>query len=103
MLYMDKGKLKKLRHLFWEYDFKELDPFEDEHLIMRKVLSYGGIDDLKTLMDIFGKKRIKEFLLKTKGRGINKKRLRFYEVFFDLPKKEVDSWLKDPLRKLWNR
>lgn len=100
---MDKEKLNKLSHLFWDYEFEELDLLKDEHLIMRKVLSHGGIDDLKILVDLFGKKRIKEFLLETRGRGIDKRRLRFYEAFFDLPRREVDSWIKDPLRKFWDK
>ncbi len=99
---MDR-KLKKLSHLFWEYEFKEIDSSKDEYLIMKKVLSYGGIEDLRTLLDIFGKEKIKGFLLRTKGKGIDKRRLRFYEVFFGLPKEEVDNWIKDPLRKLWNK
>jgi len=100
---MKHNEFKKLKHFFWEYDLKELDPIADEYLILKKVLMYGSVKDLKNFIGIFGKKKVKDFLLKTKGKGIDKRRLRFYEVIFDLPKREVDHWLKDPIRKIWER
>jgi len=100
---VDKERLKRLKHLFWEYEFKSLNSSEDEYLIIKKVLSYGTIEDIRDLVNIFGKRKIKQFLLDIKGKGIDKRRLRFYQLIFDLPKKKVDSWIKDPLREIWNR
>lgn len=100
---LNDQKLKKIYHLFWEYDLKELDLSADKDLILKKILAYGSVEDLKDLISMYGKSKIKQFLLKIKGKGIDKRRLKFYQVVFRLPKREVDSWLRDPLRKIWKR
>lgn len=98
-----KGRiLKTLESLFWEYDVKDLDLSKDRELIIKRVLSHGSVEDLKWLRRIVGDEEIKRFLLKTKGRGIDRRRLRFYQVIFRLPAAEVDSWLKDPAGKIWD-
>lgn len=54
-----KGGLPK--GLFWEYDPKSLS------------LSHGSIEDLRALRKVVGGKEIKAVLMKTKGRGIDRK------------------------------
>ena len=93
---------KKLRSLFWDYDLEAIDLEEDKVLIIRRVLSRGSVEDLKWLRRTIGDEEIKGFLLKTKGRGIEKRRLRFYGVIFGLPDKKVREWLKDPSRRIWD-
>jgi len=97
-----KNELKEVRSLFWEYDFEDLDLSRDRELVIKRVLSHGSMEDLKWLRKIVGDEEIKRFLLKTKGRGMDKRRLRFYQVIFRLPAAEVDSWLKDPARRIWD-
>ena len=99
---LKKNELKEVRSLFWEYDVKGLDLLKDRELIIKRVLSHGSVEDLKWLRRVVGDEEIKRFLLKTKGRGIDRRRLRFYQVVFRLPADEVDSWLKDPARKIWD-
>ena len=93
---------KKLKSLFWDYDPEAIDLEEDKVLIIRRVLSRGSVEDLKWLRRTIGDEEIKGFLLKTKGRGIEKRRLRFYGVIFGLPDKKVREWLKDPSRRIWD-
>ena len=97
-----KNELKEVRSLFWEYDFEDLDLSRDRELVIKRVLSHGSMEDLKWLRKIVGDEEIKRFLLKTKGRGIDRRRLSFYQVIFRLPAAEVDSWLKDPARRIWD-
>lgn len=99
----DKIRLKnKLKPLFWEYDFDEIDLSRDQELVIKKVLTHGSVEDLRLLRETKGDKEIEAFLLRAKGRGIDRRRLRFYQVIFRLPSREVDSWLKDPARKIWD-
>ncbi len=66
------------------------------------MLSHGSVQDLKWLRKAVGDKEIKAILMKTKGRGIDRRRMRFYQVIFRLPAREVDLWLKDPARAIWD-
>ena len=102
---MSKKKLviKDFSHLFWEYNQKDLSLLEDKELIIKRVLSHGSVEDLRNLRKALGDEEIKAVLMKIKGRGIERRRLRFYQVIFCLPKKEVDSWLKDALRDIWEK
>ena len=93
---------RRLKSLFWDYDTEAIDLQEDRGLIIKRVLSHGSVEDLKWLRRIVGDEEIKRFLLKSRGRGIDKRRLRFYQVVFRLPAAEVDNWLKDPARKIWD-
>jgi hypothetical protein len=96
------GILRKLEHLFWEYDFKDIDLSKDRELIIKKVLSHGSVEDLRWLRKVIGDEEIKVFLLKAKGRGMDRRRLRFYQVIFRLPAREVNIWLNEPARRIWD-
>jgi len=88
--------------LFWEYDIEKIDFSKDRGLVIKKVLSHGGVEDLKRLRKIVGDEEIRAFIIKNRGRGMERRRLRFYQVIFRLPSKEVDLWLEDPARKIWD-
>lgn len=97
-----RGILKELEPLFWEYDFEDMDLSKDRELVIKRVLSHGSVEDLRWLRRAIGDKDIRTVLMKSGGRGIDRRRLRFYEVIFRLPAREVDLWLKDPARKIWD-
>ncbi len=88
--------------MFWEYDVGDLDLSKDKELIIKKVLSHGGIEDLRWLRKVIGDEEIRTFLMNCRGRGIDRRRIRFYQVIFRLPAREVELWLKDPARKVWD-
>lgn len=49
--------------LFWDIDTKKINFPEDKHFIIHRVLSYGTMDDIRSLFKIYGKEVIKkEFL-----------------------------------------
>ena len=95
--------INRFKHLFWQYRLDSLSVDKHKEFIIHKVLCCGTISDINELRDIFGDKEIREVILKSKGRGIEKRRLRFFETIFDLPHEEVDRWLADPLREIWDR
>ena len=98
-----KDKLHgKLEPLFWEYDFEDIDISKDRELIIKKVLSHGSVEDLKWLRKAVGDKEIRAFLIRIKGKGIDRRRLRFYQVIFRLPTKEVNIWLNEPAKRIWD-
>ncbi len=97
-----KRKLpKRFESLFWEYDPEDLSLSEDREFIIKRVLCHGSVEDFKALRKTVGDKEIKAVLMRTRGRGIDRRRIRFYQVIFSLPAKEVEAWLNDPARTIW--
>ena len=97
-----KGKLSEgFESLFWEYDPEDLNLSENREFIIKRVLSHGSVEDFKALRKTVGDKEIKAVLMRTRGRGIDRRRIRFYQVIFSLPAKEVEAWLNDPARAIW--
>ena len=92
----------RLKSLIWEYDFGRIDPVRELELVIKRILSHGSVEDLRWLRKTLGDEEVEAFLLRSKGRGIDRRRLRFYQVIFHLPSREVDLWLKDPARKIWD-
>ena len=91
-----KGKLpKEFESLFWEYDPEDLSLSEDREFIVKRVLSHGSVEDFKALRKTVGDKEIKAVLRRTRVRGIDRRRIRFYQVIFSLPAKEwVREWAR---------
>ncbi len=60
-------QFKFLRPYFWSYK-KGISPKKDEHLIIHQVLAHGAMDDIRRLLKIYGKKKVrKEFQKPEKG------------------------------------
>ncbi|MDH4268245.1 MAG: hypothetical protein OEW45_21680 [Deltaproteobacteria bacterium] len=102
--------LKQLRHLpgelkpvFWDYDFSRLRWEKDQDLIISRVLSYGDWDALKWLRSWANNKNLQEWLLAKRGAGLSSRQLRFWELILELPPREVNKWLKDKGRMVWER
>ena len=89
----------KIKPLFWEYDPEEIDLEKDRELVIKRVLSNDSVEDLRWMREAFGDEEIRGFLLRTRGRGIERKRLRFYEVIFDLPTRRVTSVAERPFEE----
>ena len=92
-----------LRPLFWEYEFKKLSWEHDSDLITSRILSVGNIEDWRWLQQIIGRHGIREHILKHRGRGLDRRQLRFWQVLVDLPGKTVDLWLAEENRKVWDQ
>ena len=83
-----------LKPLFWEYDFRRLTWEADRDLIMARVLSAGDWDTVTWLLALVGKDGLRSWLTARKGRGLEPRQLRFWEVVLDLPHREVTQWIE---------
>ena len=50
------------RPLLWSYNFKNIDIFKDEKIIIAKTINYGDLSHWKWLIDCYGKKKIRDVL-----------------------------------------
>lgn len=94
-----------LRDLFQEYDFDELSWRQDRELIMDRILSRGPWDAVQWLRRQVGDAGIREWIEETRGRSLDRRRLRFWQLILRIPAERVDAWLErrasDPWENRW--
>jgi len=91
-----------LRPLFWDCDFDALAWDKHHAFIIRRVLDRGGWDDIRRLRGAAGDDAIRQWFLRKRGRGLDPRKLRFWEVILDLPKEDVDKWVAEARKTTWH-
>ena len=77
---------KEFKKYFWEYDFNKISPDKDAKLILGRIMSLGNTESVKWLFDNFDEKEIKEFVLKSGDKKLDKRSNNFWRLYFNLPK-----------------
>lgn len=92
-----------LRRYLWEYDPDRLSWDENRHTILLRLLQAGGWDAVKWLRAHAGDQQIRDFIVRRRGRGLDPKRLRFWELVLDLPSTQVDEWIAAARADPWHQ
>ncbi|MBI4492721.1 MAG: hypothetical protein HY690_08030 [Chloroflexi bacterium] len=90
-----------LEPFFWDYDFSSLRWESDRDLIIARILAVGDWEALQWLLRQEGKEGLREWIRARRGRGLDARRLRFWELVLDLPRREVNRWLRELRRDSW--
>jgi len=90
-----------LRPLFWDTDFDQVSWQEHRDYVVRRILSAGTWDAVGWLRGRLDDAELRQWIVQHRGRGLSSRQIRFWEVVLDLPSAEVDAWLADEGRKLW--
>jgi hypothetical protein len=91
-----------LKPLFWEYHFGRLNWRKDKHLVTAKVLARGNWRSIQWLRRKWGDEALRDWIIEGHGRGLSRQQVRFWELIYDIPGKQVTAWLADPARKAWD-
>ena len=91
-----------LRTLFWDCDFDSLRMGEHDGFVIRRVLDRGDWDSIKWLRGALGDDAIRQWFLAKRGGGLDPPKLRFWELILDLPKSEVDEWVRVARNSIWH-
>ena len=91
----------RLRPLFWDYDFARLSWDADRDLIVGRVLAVGDWESVRWLLRRLSKPVLREWLEQREGAGLSGRQLRFWELILKLPHRQVNAWLADPGRQVW--
>jgi len=87
--------------LFWDVDVSSLNAEKNSRLIIERVFSLGTIDEIKTVIEYYGKDRIVNTLESLNY--LDPKTLNFVSVLFDKPKNEFRCYVKRQSGpQLWN-
>lgn len=78
-----------VRWLFWEHDFQTLNLAADEHLVLLKILSYGGAKERAWLRRRLGDDRIRAWIRENQGKG--------------LTIAQMTPWVSEPTARRWQR
>ena len=94
---------KSLKPFFWDYPFSKLSLNADRDLIIRRVLSSGSWDAVLWVRKKIGDENLKKWLIAHQGRGLSPRQLRFWELILDLPKHQVNAWVKAARETPWGK
>src|SRR5438128_2350948 len=94
---------KRLKRLFWEYEFCRLNWERHKNLVTSRILSHGGWEDIKWLRRRVGDDTLRKFIIHRRGADLSPKQLRFWEFILDLPHEHVNQWLAAEERKIWDQ
>jgi hypothetical protein len=94
---------RRLRPLFWDQAFDRLKWPADQDMIIARVLAAGDWEAIQWLRRLLGQQALRKWLLRQGGAGLSARQLRFWQLILELPAREVDSWLGDPRRQVWER
>ena len=83
----------RLKPLFWEYNFSDLSWEEDQDLVIGRILSTGEWESIKWLLDRLGRIELRRWIVDRRGRGLEPRQLRFWEVVLGIPHRQVTAWI----------
>jgi hypothetical protein len=92
---------QRLKPLFWDHHFARLAWEADSDLISSRILAAGDWDAVCWLRRSLGDEALQSWLERRRGAGLSSRQLRFWELVLDLPHREVNAWLADPRRQVW--
>ena len=92
-----------VKKLFWDLDTRHLRWERDREMIIGRVLASGPWDTVKWLRSTAGDEAIRAWIEEHEGRGLSPKQLRFWQVILEIPRRRVDTWLRDERRQVWDR
>ncbi|OLE51632.1 MAG: hypothetical protein AUG51_22015 [Acidobacteria bacterium 13_1_20CM_3_53_8] len=97
------GLAPELRRLFWEYDFDSLSWERDGHFITKRILTHGGLRAWDWLRDRIGDAALRQWILDNNGAGMDKRRLRYWELILELPSDEINQWVAAQSGSIWGK
>jgi uncharacterized protein DUF6922 len=92
---------RRLKPLFWDYDFARLTWSADRDLIIGRILAVGDWDSVCWLRRRLPDAQMQDWLASRRGAGLSDRQLRFWEIVLRLPRRQVNDWLRDPARAVW--
>ena len=96
------GRLsRRLRPLFWDHDFGRLTWKADSDLIIGRILAAGDWEAVRWLLRRLPRPALRHWLERRRGAGLSARQLRFWELVLGMPPRQVDTWLADPKRQVW--
>jgi hypothetical protein len=88
--------------LLWDVSADEIDEEAHRNFLIGRLLGLGSVEDIRTLRRNLGDVALRDYLRRTTARRLDRRRVRYLEAVLDLDPVEVDGWLSDPNRRVWD-
>lgn len=88
---------KKFKLLFWDTDYRKVDPKKKPHYVIERVLEYGDIPHVRWMRRYFRTDEIKEVV--TSASALSPKAANFWADFYQIPKNQVKCLTKQSLKR----
>src|SRR3989304_951747 len=86
----------RIKRLFWDVDKDAVDLKLHRSYVIRRIMDYGDIEDVKWMKFTYSPQEIIEVV--KKSRGLSRKSAYFWSAYFSIPKEEIEC-LKTPFQK----
>jgi hypothetical protein len=90
----NKSSASEAPSFFWGLFFLSSIYHKDKDLIIRRLLSSGSWDAVCWMRRQIGDQELREWLIAHKGKGLTPCQLRFWGLVYDLPARQVNSWVR---------
>jgi hypothetical protein len=98
---LPEGLPEALRPLFWDCDFTVVDAVRQRDFVIGRVLASGPLDAIRWLRRRYGDDMIRDWIIRHRGRQLSSQQVRFWETVIGLPAVDVQRWLAEPERRVW--
>ncbi len=98
-----RGLPDQLRPFFWDHRFSSITLPDDKDLVIRRILSVGSWEAVRWLRKEVGDAELREWLISHNGRGLSPRQLRFWELLYSLPAKQVNKWVQSAQSGVWTK
>lgn len=92
-----------IRDLFWDHDVEDLNWPADQDLIIARILAAGNWRSVTWLREQMEARELRDWLVRRRGRGLDARRLRFWELLVALPHAQVNEWIRAMEQEAWGR
>jgi hypothetical protein len=92
-----------VKKLFWDTNPRSLCWDRHREAIIGRVLAAGTWADVTWLRKEIGDAALREWIVRHEGRGLTPPQLRYWQLLLDLPRRQVDLWLRSESRQVWDR
>ena len=91
-----------VKSLFWDCDINDIDVEKHQDFIIRRVLDRGEWSAVKWLRKDVGDDAIRNWLLKTKGKGLEPRKINFWGIILNIPENQVAQLVESANQSTWN-
>lgn len=92
-----------VRALFWDCAPGSLSFDRHRAFVVNRILARGSWEAIQWLRRTAGDQTVRAVIRDSRGRHLSPRQLRFWQRILGLPSDEIDDWLNEPARRVWNR
>jgi hypothetical protein len=90
-----------VQDIFWDVDRSQVSWERNRDFITRRVLMKGGWNAIRWLRSKLGDDELRHWIIERKGRGLEPRQLRFWQLVLDIDPAEVDRWIAASASNPW--